>query len=121
MQLEELNTYGFDPESGLTRCLNDKKLYSSLLSLFLHDTAFSSAEAAIGQQNYTAAFDCLHDLKGISGNLGMTALYNATSVLVEALRGGRPPAEPLQAQLSALKEAYTLTCNGIRRLLSAEA
>ncbi len=118
MQFELLSAYGIDWKSGLVRCMNDEELYARLLSLFLQDTSFPSAVEALRRNDYSAAFDYLHDLKGSSGNAGLTELYNAVSPLVDALRNGKHPKPETSAQLGVITTAYIKSCTGIRRFLT---
>lgn len=43
-------------------------------------------KSAINNGNYSAAFEHAHNLKGVSGNLGLIPLYGVVSDLVERLR-----------------------------------
>ena len=37
----------------------------------------------------TSAFEAAHTLKGVTGNMGLTPLYDAVCTIVEPLRTGR--------------------------------
>ncbi|MDR0644896.1 MAG: Hpt domain-containing protein [Treponema sp.] len=62
-------------EEGLKRMMNNKKLYTKLLNKFKAETNLNEIESLIKVQDYEKAQISVHTLKGISGNLSLTALY----------------------------------------------
>ena len=84
--VEQLAARGSDTEGALARFLGDEALYSDCFRMFLTDPCFAQLEHALARQDLSAAFTAAHTLKGVAGNLGLTALYTALSALVEALR-----------------------------------
>ena len=55
---------------------------------FKEDENFDLLKAALKNGDTDTAFRAAHTLKGVSANLGFTALYNAVSQITEALRNG---------------------------------
>ena len=55
---------------------------------FKEDKNFDLLKAALKNGDTDTAFRAAHTLKGVSANLGFTALYNAVSQITEALRNG---------------------------------
>ena len=86
MNIMELKNAGVDYESGLKRFSNKAELYEKYLVKFFSDTSFLALGNYISEKNYTEAFKCAHTLKGLSGNLSITSLYEHICVMVEALR-----------------------------------
>ena len=84
--VEQLAARGSDTEGALARFLGDEALYSDCFRMFLTDPCFAQLEHALARQDLSTAFTAAHTLKGVAGNLGLTALYTALSALVEALR-----------------------------------
>lgn len=55
---------------------------------FKQDGSFEALKTALKNGDTDTAFRAAHTLKGVSANLGFTALYNAVSQITEALRNG---------------------------------
>ena len=85
---EQLAGRGNDMAGALARFLDDEILYGDCFRMFLEDPGFRQLEDALARRDASAAFDAAHTLKGVAGNLGLTALYTALSALVESLRCG---------------------------------
>lgn len=98
-----LAAYGADMDAALERFVGDEELYADCFRLFLEDPSFPALDGAMARRDYAAAFDAAHALKGVSGNLGLTPLFNAVCALVEPLRRGEYGglAELYQAVLDA--------------------
>ena len=86
---EQLAGRGNDMAGALARFLDDEVLYGDCFRMFLEDPGFRQLEDALARRDASAAFDAAHTLKGVAGNLGLTALYTALSTLAEALRQGQ--------------------------------
>ena len=121
MRFEQLEEYGIDWRSGLTRCMNNQAFYARMLSMFLQDQALSSAEAACRDKDYSTMFEHMHDLKGACANVGMTRLASAASPLVETLRSAAPSEKDVESQLEQVRSAYASARAGIERLLADSA
>ena len=81
-----LDAYGADMSGINSRFRGNGDLYGRFFFDFLTEHEFEALNQAIHTENYEEAFENAHTLKGLSGNLGLTPLYNALSVLVETLR-----------------------------------
>lgn len=79
---------GNDYDGALNRTAGDEELFLSLLDMFLNDKSWSELNAAMANGDAKAAFAAAHSLKGSSGMLGMTRLFDAVRPLTEALRDG---------------------------------
>lgn len=119
MNLSILENYGIDKNKGMANCMNDEAFYASMLSMFLQQTALDKALTAYANHDRKGLFEAAHEIKGISGSTGMTALYNAASRLVEQLRSN--DADINRAEISVmfrnLEQTYTRACRGIRLAL----
>ena len=64
----------------------DAELYDTCFRYFLDEPNLMLLDEAISIKDYEKAFAAAHTLKGLSGNLGLTAFYDAIGELVESLR-----------------------------------
>ena len=86
MSLEELRTFGADVDAGLARCMNNEALYLRLVAMAATDVSFAALGDYLKQRDLDKAFEEAHKLKGVTGNLSLTPLFNPVSALTELLR-----------------------------------
>ena len=84
----QLLQIGVDIEGGLERFMGNEALFWKCLCRFPADTSFQNLESALVAQDLQAAFMAAHTLKGLSGNLALNAVFQASLPVVEALRCG---------------------------------
>ncbi len=84
--LQALKVAGVDVDGAMERFVQDRELYESCLKIFADDPDFENLGQAIEVKDYQRAFNAAHTLKGVSGNLGLTPLFDAVSQIVESLR-----------------------------------
>ncbi|MEG0330221.1 MAG: Hpt domain-containing protein [Longicatena sp.] len=84
--LLKLKAYGADVDGAMERFLEDIELYQSCFNTYLEDEAFVKLGEALNKQEYDRAFEYAHTLKGITGNMGLTPLYQVICSMVEDLR-----------------------------------
>jgi len=75
-------------KEGLSRVRDNKKLYRRMLGLFLENGEFASLEEFLTQKEYAKAADSAHTIKGMTGNLSLTALFTLSTRMMEDLRQG---------------------------------
>jgi PAS domain S-box-containing protein len=89
---------GIDVELGLRRVMGKKKLYLSMLRKFLsgHRMAGAEIRAALDADDRATAERLAHTVKGVSGNIGTTALQSCAANLEQLLRehNGRDEIDP---------------------------
>ena len=117
MDKDMLRDYGIDYEKGLSRCMGDSGLYTMLLSMFRQDDCFERARKALKTRDAKAMFDCMHELKGTSGNLALNSLYELVCPLVEKLRGGGADMDEIAARFPDVELAYEKSMQGIAEIL----
>ena len=83
MCLEEA---GVDVAQALERMMGSEALFSRLMGKFLEDPNYAALCAALERADTAGATAAAHTLKGICGNLSMTALLQLFTRQVEALR-----------------------------------
>lgn len=80
--------YNCDYADALERCAGDEELLRSLLDMFTADDNYMRLMAALDASNAENGFRAAHSLKGSSGMLGFTGLFNAMKRITEPLRRG---------------------------------
>ncbi|MEG2176445.1 MAG: Hpt domain-containing protein [Oscillibacter sp.] len=85
--IEKLTAYGGDMDGAMGRFVDDAALYESCFTVFLADEAFPKLGEALETSDYEKAFEYAHTLKGVTGNMGLTPLYEVICQIVEGLRG----------------------------------
>lgn len=103
-----------DYEGVISRLLSDERVKKYLLK-FLDDGEFHTLCSSLEQRNYQDAFRAVHNLKGLSQNLGISRLQHSSAVLADALRNGEPEqdTEPL---LEAVRADYEQTVQVVEKL-----
>lgn len=80
-------TIGMDLEGVLARFSGNKALLMRFVKKFTNDQTFPHLKEAIAQKNWQDIETYAHTLKGVSGNLGFTSLYELSSAIVSKIRG----------------------------------
>ncbi|MDR2356426.1 MAG: Hpt domain-containing protein [Clostridiales Family XIII bacterium] len=77
-----------DIESGLRRVAGSAKIYVKILNSFLATEEFDKLTANLSAGDIEAAAATAHGIKGMSGNLSLTKLYNETVAFEARLKQG---------------------------------
>lgn len=93
-------------------------LVERFIGKFLEDQTFETLCRKMEEGNRNDAFVAVHTLKGVSGNLAFTALFEASSRLTEELRGTDAITPKAVSLLEEVKERYANTVNVIREYLT---
>lgn len=80
--------HGYDYAGTIERCAGDEELLRSLLEMFLADTNYVQLMYALDAGDVCSGFQAAHSLKGSSGMLGLTGLFDAMKGITEPLRHG---------------------------------
>ena len=88
-QMKALKGGGFDLEKTIERFSGNVDMYERFLKKFPNDESFAQIAPAFAANNREAALNAAHTLKGVSANLGMTALYEACSNTVDLIRADK--------------------------------
>ena len=108
---ETLAAGGIDVDGMLERCMGSEAIMGKLLKKFPADTTYVALERAFEAQDAQAALEASHTLKGVCGNLSMTALYGLFSRQTEALRRG--DAAAAGTLMEQIAPAYEAMCRAI--------
>lgn len=93
-----------DLETALSRVRGNKAIYKKMLVLFQSSGEFASLEETLVQSDYERAAEVAHGIKGMTGNLGLTKLFETSTNLLQTLRQGVLDADTLAAYRSAYEE-----------------
>ena len=80
---------GGNYEDVYLRLMSDEPI-ERFLRKFVEMDDCGAMQKALEAKDYHGAFLKAHDLKGTSSGLGLTRLYNSSSLLCEELRSGTP-------------------------------
>ena len=92
-------------KEGLARVRDNKKLYKRMLGMFLENGEFANLEEYLAQKDYAKAADSAHAIKGMTGNLSLTATFDMSTRMMEDLRRGVTSDE----SEAAFRSAYAKT------------
>lgn len=88
---EELKDLGVNVEEGLERVMDDEPLYEMMLGMFIDTVNSNPIELAdFDADNTDVLTERVHALKGLTGNLAMTQLFEGYMQTLNLLRTDRP-------------------------------
>ncbi len=86
MTIDSLKRFGANVEEGLERCMGMEDFYLEMVELGLSDERFEKLGPVLESKDMDEAFDTVHALKGVIGNLALTPLYATICEITEHLR-----------------------------------
>lgn len=81
---------------------------------------FEGMHQALDEKNYADAFRFVHNLKGMSLNLGLSALASASSELCETMRNGAPTID-ITNLIQEVDDKYKFTVQTIGELQASQS
>lgn len=84
--IEKFEAYGANTKDVMDRFMGDEEFLISCLDQFVEENEIERLKECIALKDYDGAFEAAHSLKGVTGNLGITPLFEIVSLLVEDLR-----------------------------------
>lgn len=84
--IDALKEYGANVDEGLGRCMGNEALYLKLVSTIPNEEKFSKLMESLEANDLDSAFENAHALKGVTGNLALTPLYDPLVEITELLR-----------------------------------
>lgn len=101
--LEQMEAYGADVPAALERFMNREAMYLKFFKMFMAKNSCADLAAQLDRGDYEQARRSAHSLKGVTGNLELTPLYEAVLALEQALRRDeQAPLDGLQKQVQTL-------------------
>ena len=112
---------GLDMTIGLSRVLNKKPRYLSMLRKFVAGQKSATEETlkALDGNDWDTAERLAHTLKGVSGNIGATAVQQLAEKIEVAIRK-RQPREAVDALLDELKKPLDILIAQLQQALPEE-
>lgn len=112
---DELKDLGVNIEEGKKRLMGNESLYERMLGTFvkmMSDTPIEPSE--FDCDDCTEIIEKTHAIKGASGNLSLTPVYEAYSKMVDLLRQNKPAEakaiyeeiQPVQTEIIRCIEKY---------------
>lgn len=111
MKKQRLTAAGIDVDDALARFMGNEALLERMLTKFAGDANYARLQAAVEQQDAQAALQASHTLKGLAGNLSLSALTPLFTRQVELLRAG--DAHGAFALLPEIDRAYRQALDAI--------
>lgn len=87
---DELRELGVDVDGGLRRINGNEALYTRLLGSFVKAMKGNYVGPDFDASDCTEAIEKTHTIKGTSGNLSITPIYETYTKIVDLLRTGKP-------------------------------
>ena len=84
--IDKLTTGGVDVASTIARFGGNENLFLKYLRRFPADPTLGTLQAAMQSGDREEIKRTCHTLKGLSGNLGLTPLFNACATMMNELR-----------------------------------
>lgn len=86
---EELSANDVNVKDGLDRLLNNQELYERLLKKLPEAISQNEVLTFIDSGDITTAINNAHTIKGVTGNLSITPLFQAYTEIVALLRADK--------------------------------
>lgn len=88
--LTELKNFGVDIDDAMNRFMNNEGLYKKMLLKLPPNIEKLPVKSLADAGDNDGALANAHTLKGITGNLSLTPLFNGYTKIVELYRAGKP-------------------------------
>lgn len=87
---EDLKALGVDIDGGLQRLGGNKALYTRLLNTFVKAIKSQAVDPDFDTADYEDVKEKAHAIKGTSGNLSITPVFEAYTEIMNLLRAEKP-------------------------------
>lgn len=88
--LEDLKDLGVNVEEGMNRLMGNASLYERMLGKFAGMVKDAAITPDFDSDDYADVIEKAHAIKGASGNLSITPVYEAYTEIVNLLRKEQP-------------------------------
>lgn len=116
MVKEFYESIGGNYDEVLSRLMKEERIIK-YLTKFIDADEFADFENALSNENYEEAFRLIHNIKGVSLNLGLAPLSKIASDLCEEYRHGKPEKD-VSEMIKETKDTFYLMKDKIRELLN---
>ena len=107
-----LDSLGVDTEGTINRFVGNEDIYVKFLKVYIEEERMPAIYAALEEKNTDELIMKVHKLKGVSGNLGMTELYELAEDVIARLRNGSY--DGVEELLKQINSVYDRICDAIR-------
>lgn len=90
VDFRKLDSLGFDAESAKERFINSEEFYFSCMKIYLRANDIENLTELCREQDWAKALECVHMMKGSTGNLALNGLFSHYSRMTELFRVGEP-------------------------------
>lgn len=112
MTVNDLTAYGADTEDGMKRCLNNEGFYIRMVKMIPGDPNFQKLYDSIDANDLDAAFEAAHALKGSTGNLALSPIFDPVCEITELLRSRtQMDYTPLVTKIREGRDALETLCS----------
>lgn len=98
---------------ALDRLRGNEMLFKRLLEIFLKSPEFDQFEEVLASGDIPKAADAAHGIKGMTGNLSLTELFETSTKLMNELRAGVVD----EGSLAAYRDALVKTRDAVNAYL----
>ena len=113
MDENALRAAGINYDAALVRFMGKQAIYEKYLRKLPEDAHMDAAWTAFEQQDDAELLEQVHAIKGLTGTLGITGLFEQSAAIVALLRAGTR--EGLQEKMTSLKQEWDRVCETIRQ------
>ena len=110
-RINRLKGAGIDVSDALERFMGNEGIMEKFLKKFLTDQNYQKLCDALDGEDFEAALAASHTLKGVSGNLSMTALNGLLTEQVKAFRSGDN--DKAKAMMPEIDKSYRAVVDAI--------
>lgn len=112
IEIQQLKSAGINYEDVYNRMMGNEELVERFMLKFLEDTTIQKVIEDFEHQDMVELEKSSHTLKGISGNLGMKALFETSAQMVNHIRLAQFTS--LSQDYADLMQVYEKTVEGIK-------
>jgi HPt (histidine-containing phosphotransfer) domain-containing protein len=105
--LKKLKDYGVNTDETFRRFMGNTDMYEKFLRKFSEDRNYSLIGPALEKNDFNAALEAAHSVKGVAANLGLDPLAKACSETVRLIREGKN--EEARKSYPAVEKEYADT------------
>lgn len=110
--LDELKKAGVDVDGTVSRFMDNAEIYIKFLKRFPDEDRFTPVKEAAAEKDFDKLNQTAHKLKGVSANLGMTALSEAAHKI--ELKAKESSLDGIDGDMEAAEKLYNEVCRIIR-------
>lgn len=107
MDKAKLESSGIKAQEAIERFGGNEAIYEKFLFKFKEDKSYAELFTAADANDVETAYRAAHTLKGISANLGLSAVYGVSTEVSALLKAGK--LDEARAMFDDLKKVYEET------------